>query len=88
MVPNTDYNILGAPTMEELRVLVKAAIANGWVVAGGVAVGDSSVQKYRNLRYYQAVVKAPNTLQTLASSVDGIASTVSTIDSKLKDQNE
>lgn len=82
MTPTTDYNLLSAPTPEELITAVKAAIAQGWVVAGGSFFASHSNAYNRENQFYQAVIKTPNTLGTISSTVSAISSHVASIDEK------
>lgn len=87
MVPITDYIVLADATLEGITSQVKSAIANGWTVMGGLTFGDSSVPYHRELRYYQTMVKAPNTLAQISSQLSAISSKVTSIDDKTPDPN-
>lgn len=88
MTPITDYQVLSDATIEGITAQVKAAITGGWTTIGGLAFGDSSVPDNRNLRYYQAMVKAPNTLAQISNQLSTISSKVTSIDNKTPDPNE
>lgn len=82
MVPTTDYDIISAPTPEELKIAVKAAIASGWIVAGGSYFATHSNPYNRKDQFYQTVIKAPNTLGSISSTVSTISTHVTNIDNK------
>ena len=82
MTPTTDYDILSAPTPEELKALVKTAIGQGWVVAGGSYFANHNAPMYRKDQFYQTVIKSPNTLGTISSTVSNIQTHVASIDNK------
>lgn len=82
MTPTNDYDIISAPTPQELVTAVKAAIAQGWIVAGGSFFANHSNPYNRENQFYQTVIKAPNTLGTISGTVSTIATHVASIDEK------
>lgn len=89
-MPNTDdYDILSAPTPEELKTKVATAIAAGWQVYGGSYFVEHTVPTLRKDQFYQTVVKTPNLmqqmlaqLQTISSNTGSTSTHVASIDRK------
>lgn len=80
MAPTTDYDIISAPTPEELKTLVKAAIAQGWQVYGGSYFANHSVPYQRKNQFYQTVIKTPGLMQQMVNHLSAINTSTANID--------
>lgn len=95
MAPTTDYTIISAKTVEELQTAVKAAVATGWQVYGGLVYAPNGTNRpgTRDIYFYQALVKTTpllsqinSTLSTVSSTVSAIKTSVASIDEKTPEQ--
>lgn len=82
MPPTTDYEVLVAPTIEELTTLVKTAIADGWQVSGNIGFAGNQLPYRRNAHFYQAMVKTSAVLSQMNTKLTSIQNSVASIDSK------
>lgn len=80
MAPTTDYDILSAPTPEELKTKVKTAIAAGWEVYGGSYFVDHTVPTLRKDQFYQTVIKTPPLMQQMLAELQAINTSTANID--------
>lgn len=79
-MPNTtDYQILSAETAPELVELVKAQIANGWQVYGGLISINHTVPMNRRDNFYQAMVKTPNLMEQMNNRLNSIVTNTNNI---------
>lgn len=80
MAPTTDYDIISAPTAEELKTKVKAAITAGWQVYGGSYFANHSVPMHRKDQFFQTVIKTPNLMQQMVNHLAAISTSTANID--------
>lgn len=80
MAPTTDYEIIAAPTPEELQTLVKAAIADGWIVLGGSYFADHSAPLHRHNQFYQTVIKTTPLMAQMLQQLQAINTSTANID--------
>lgn len=80
MAPTNDYDILSAPTADELKVLVQAAIKSGWQVYGGLIYANHTVPLHRKDNFYQAIIKTPNLMEQMLTQLQAINTSTANID--------
>lgn len=71
MAPTTDYRIVLEPTPNLLTQKVKAALAEGWQVYGGVTVINNS--------WAQALVKTEDLMEQMNAKLAAIVANTATI---------
>lgn len=80
MAPTTDYDIIMAPTPQDLIEATKAAIADGWQVYGGSYYVEHTAPFNRENQFYQTIIKTSPLMQQMVDHLSAINTSTANID--------